>query len=204
MSREIDAVIDAFAAEISLLGTDYWLAEDETQGFPLAPSSSDPVANFIIRPRAVSSTEAIEAKLGHRFPPTYRSLVTRYEFGPFEAGKLMLFGSVERTEMFDLPYALFKDDAIYTATSRAGFVQFGHPYWYNYDPVCFDTTHRSSSGECPIIQVDHEEILCHDRIRVLGKLFSSFREYAEGIVDGKAVSKYLAVRAAKLRPESPA
>ena len=203
MSREIDSIIDAFAAQISLLGSDNSLAEEETQGFPLAPSS-DKTTNFIIRPCKVTCFEAIERRLGRRFPPSYRSLVTRYEFAPFEAGKLMLFGNVERNEMFDLPYALFKDDAIYSATSKAGFIQFGHPYRSNYDPVCFDTTQRSPSGEYPIIQVDHEEILCRDRIIVLGKLFSSFLEYAHGIVREKTVSQYLDARAEKLRQQGSA
>ena len=106
--------------------------------------------------------------------------------------------------MFHFPCALFKARDIFGALSRAGFVQFGHPHWYNYDPCVFDTTCRSSSGECPIIQVDHEEILCRNGIKVLGKLFSSFLDYAEGIAEDKTVLRYLGERETKVRQQGPA
>jgi hypothetical protein len=182
----IDALIDRFAAEVSVLGEEPGIADNESAGFPLAEPG-----NPIIRRRETSWVPEMEQRIGHSFPPSFRSLVTRYEYAPFEAGGLMLLGNNDRGELFDLPQAIFRDKAIFEATSKAGLVQFGRPYWYNYDPACFDTRRRTSAGEYPIVQIDHEEILCHDRIKVVGDLFPSFASYAERVVSGQLARGYV-------------
>jgi hypothetical protein len=37
-------------------------------------------------------------------------------------------------------------------------VPFGKGPYYDYDPVCFDLSHRRADGECPILRLDHEDI----------------------------------------------
>ena len=100
----------------------------------------------------------------------------------------MIFGNTDRHAFFDLSVKLFADKGMSPVLLEKGLVQFGNPYWYNYDPACFDTTRRSKGGECPIVQVDHEEILCNDRVRITAELFPSFREYAEEVVARQMVT----------------
>jgi len=57
----------------------------------------------------------------------------------------------------------------------AGYLQFGNPHEGNYDPICFDTN-KISNNEYPIVQIDHEEILCRSRIRVVKEVAPSFLE----------------------------
>jgi hypothetical protein len=52
-----------------------------------------------------------------------------------------------------------------------------------YDPVCFDLRRRSSTGDCPIVKIDHEQILCNWRIKKVGELAPSFRKLVESTID---------------------
>jgi hypothetical protein len=49
----------------------------------------------------------------------------------------------------------------------------------SYDPVCFDYSSRRQGGDCKIVKIDHEEILCNNRIKVVAELAHSFRELME-------------------------
>lgn len=44
----------------------------------------------------------------------------------------------------------------------------------DYDPVCFDVKTRNKNGDCRIVKIDHEEILCNNRIKVIAELAPSF------------------------------
>jgi hypothetical protein len=59
---------------------------------------------------------------------------------------------------------------------RNGFIPFGKGPDVDYDPVCFDLTSRKKNADYGIVKIDHEEILCNERIQVVGKLAPSFEE----------------------------
>ena len=46
----------------------------------------------------------------------------------------------------------------------------------DYDPVCFDLSSRKKGGEYRIIKIDHEEILCNDRLRIVSELAPTFEQ----------------------------
>jgi hypothetical protein len=52
----------------------------------------------------------------------------------------------------------------------------------NYDPVCFDTRVNSGSREFPIVQLDHECILCNDIIDIITELARNFKQLAVTII----------------------
>lgn len=56
-----------------------------------------------------------------------------------------------------------------------GYIQFGRGPDIDYDPVCFDFRHRQRNGDCRIVKLDHEAILCHYRIREVAELAPNFR-----------------------------
>lgn len=51
---------------------------------------------------------------------------------------------------------------------------FANPYFYNYDPVCFDC--NLGATEPRLVQLDHEAILCNSRIQVVREIAPSFIE----------------------------
>ena len=57
---------------------------------------------------------------------------------------------------------------------KNGFLPFARPADSSYDPICFDYRDSSGKVEPSVVRIDHEEILCHDRIRVIATLSRSF------------------------------
>lgn len=125
--------------------------------------------------------DALESRLPKRFPASFRSLLTRYSFSAFDAGLLSFFSNLGDDSHEELNVAIFKDRIVANTTLRAGYIQFARPVDGNYDPICFDANHSSKNREFPIVRLDHEAILCRDRIQIAGKLADSFIRYAADI-----------------------
>lgn len=121
--------------------------------------------------------EAFEAKLPCRLPRSFRSLVVRYQFPALEVGPLVLFANTSEGTSCELRHQAFADEGLSTCLLRNELVQFGRPSTGSYDPVCFDTRRPAHRREFPILWLDHEEILCNQRIRVVKPIASSFHEF---------------------------
>ena len=122
--------------------------------------------------------DEFEAKLPKHLPASFRSLITRYSFAPFDCGALSFFAKLGDGSNEDLSVAILRDRFISDATLQAGFVQFARPSCGSYDPICFDTNRSRSRREFPIVRLDHEAILCRDRIRVIETVEDSFLKFA--------------------------
>ena len=125
----------------------------------------------------------LEAKLPKRLPVSFQSLVTRYSFSAFDAGALSFFANLGDDSDEELSVTIFKDRAMADATLEAGYIQFARPVDGSYDPICFDTNLSSKNREFPIVRLDHEGILCRNRISISEKLADSFIRYAADIVE---------------------
>jgi hypothetical protein len=141
----------------------------------------DPSGNIICRVESAPWFEALEASLPKRFPASFRSLLTRYVFPTFDAGGLSFFANTGIDSHDELSVAIFKDRIIADATLKAGYIQFARPESGSYDPVCFDARRATSNREFPIVRLDHEEILCHNRIHVSEQVADSFYRFAAAI-----------------------
>jgi hypothetical protein len=118
--------------------------------------------------------EALQNRMGRRFPPSFLDFVSRYSFPAFEFGPLLFFANHREETDWDLSRKLFLDPVMSPILLGAGFIQIGNPFFYNYDPVCFDAT--SGRTETRLVQLDHEAILCHREIRIIKETASSFIE----------------------------
>jgi hypothetical protein len=58
----------------------------------------------------------------------------------------------------------------------AGYVQFGKGPDLDFDPVCFDIKSRTKRKDYRIVKIDHEEILCNYRVKVVAELAPSFEQ----------------------------
>jgi hypothetical protein len=70
------------------------------------------------------------------------------------------------------------DDFLFKTLIRAGYIPFGKGPDMDYEAVCFDLSARKKNSESPIVKIDHEEILCNSRIKVVSELAKTF----EGLV----------------------
>jgi hypothetical protein len=109
-------------------------------------------------------------------------VATRYAFPSFAGGALSFFANTGVDSHDELSVAMFSDRIIADATLKAGYIQFARPESGSYDPVCFDARRTVSNREFPIVRLDHEEILCRDRIFVTERLAGSFYQFAAGLV----------------------
>ena len=116
----------------------------------------------------------LQQRTGWPFPPSFRYFVGSYSFPAFESRSLMFFANTGENTCWELASRLFNDPHMSPALLRAGFLQIGNPFFYNYDPICFDC--KGPKPEKRIVQLDHEEILCNDRIRIIGEIAPSFPE----------------------------
>lgn len=137
--------------------------------------------NIICRVESAPWVESLEASLPKRFPASFRSLLTRYVFPTFAAGGLSFFANTGIASRDELSVAIFNDRIIADATLKAGYIQFARPESGSYDPICFDARRAISNREFPIVRLDHEEILCHDRIQVSEQVADSFYRFAAAI-----------------------
>ncbi len=53
----------------------------------------------------------------------------------------------------------------------------------DYDPVCFDLRSRTKDGDYRIVKIDHEEILCNNRLKVVAELAPSFEQLMQRTVE---------------------
>jgi len=129
--------------------------------------------------------EAFEREMHLKFPPSFESLYSRYAFPAFQCGPVFLHANTgydlesEISINWEFKERIFKDKGLVEALLPAGYLQFGNPHETDYDPICFDTKNRRNDGECPIVGIDHEEILCWSKIRVAKVIASSFLELIE-------------------------
>lgn len=77
-------------------------------------------------------------------------------------------------EQWEFVQAAFWDEHLSGPLLAAGFVQFGRPSGGSYDQVCFDLNKRTNAGECPVVQLDHEEALMGGRVQVVANFAPSF------------------------------
>ncbi len=127
--------------------------------------------------------EELEQRLPRPFPPSFRSLVTRYAFTPFDAGGLSLYANTGTNDPDEMCVAIFRDRFIAEPTLKSGYIPFARPDTGSYDPVCFDTESAASRGEYPVVRLDHELLLWPGRIRVLERVAVSFYAFAADIVN---------------------
>ncbi|HVP42007.1 MAG TPA: hypothetical protein VMS96_01165 [Terriglobales bacterium] len=127
---------------------------------------------------------ALEDLLPHSFPMLYRSLIVHYRFAEFEAGPIMFFANTGTDVFHELSRCIVADEGMYPLLHRHGFLQFGQQSGGGYDPVCFDTK-RGKQGDAPVVQLDHEDVLTRDRIRVVAEIAPSFEQFVRRVISGE-------------------
>ena len=126
--------------------------------------------------------DELEKKLGKRYPASFHSLLTRYQFIPFEIGGIQFFGNTGLNDIDEMAVAIFRDPIIAQTTQAHGYIQFACPADGSYDPICFDTSARAHNREYPIVHIDHEQILSFGRIGSPGVKVASFYKFVLGVI----------------------
>lgn len=139
---------------------------DEHGQFDWRPVSYVTERNFL---------DDIYQKLPATFPLLYEDLVLSYRWAQVDLGSFRLLPNPPGKDLTRLFDEISADKGLWESLLPAGYIQFGRGPDIDYDPVCFDTKARRGR-DCRIVKIDHEEILCNYRIKVLAEIASSFEE----------------------------
>jgi hypothetical protein len=104
--------------------------------------------------------------------------VLSYRWAEVDLGRYRLRENAPGPDLSGLWEEMSSDDFLFKTLIRAGYIPFGKGPDMDYDPVCFDLSARKKNSESPIVKIDHEEILCNSRIKVVSELAKTF----EGLV----------------------
>jgi len=66
---------------------------------------------------------------------------------------------------------------------RSGYIRFGAEPGGDYGSDCFDLSARNKNRDCRIVKIDHEEILCNNRIKVVAELANGFQQLVENTIE---------------------
>jgi hypothetical protein len=116
----------------------------------------------------------VYAKLPARFPRLFERMVLSYRWAEVDLGTYTLLANPPGPDLTGLLHQISKNSGLWEALIPAGFIQFGKGPDLDYDPVCFDIKTRKQGGDCRIVKIDHEEILCNNRMKVVAELAPSF------------------------------
>src|ERR1700742_2850158 len=109
-----------------------------------------------------------------RFPPLFEQLLRSYRWAEVDLSAYRLLANPPGEDLNGFFQQMSKDSGLWEALIPAGCIQFGKGPDLDYDPVCFDTKSRKQGGDCRIVKIDHEQILCNYRIKVVAELAPSF------------------------------
>jgi hypothetical protein len=110
------------------------------------------------------------------FPPLYELLVLSYRWAEVNLQSYRLIANPPGEDLTGLLHNIMRDESLWIALIPSGFIQFGKGPDVDYDPVCFDIRSRNKAGDYRIVKIDHEEILCNNRIRIINELAPSFEQ----------------------------
>jgi hypothetical protein len=148
---------------------------------------------FEWRPVRKNTTRALldplYAKLPARFPPLYEQLVLSYRWATVDLGSFRLMANPADADLTGLLEQITEDDNLQESLVPAGYLQFGQGPDVDYDPVCFDIKSRTKNKDYKIVKIDHEEILCNYRIKVVAELAPSFEQLIRQTIEQAASQK---------------
>jgi len=112
----------------------------------------------------VSALKGLYARIPGPLPPLYEQLVLTYRWlEVYLDDHLRLLGNPPGPDLLGLTQNITADPAFVNVLFPLGLVPFGKA-GESYDPVCFDLAKRAGDGDCRIVRVEHESVLCDDRV----------------------------------------
>lgn len=111
-----------------------------------------------------------------RLPPLYEQLVLSYRWAAVDLKLCSLLPNMPALDLGPLLDSMLQHRNLRETLQPNGYFLFGQGLDRTYDPVCFDLRHRQRNGDCRVVQLDHEAILCNHAVQETSELASSFRD----------------------------
>jgi hypothetical protein len=188
-----DELIAQFVETFCKLDGDCWTTlrdpppDELNAGSDLDPENWD---RILWRPARIEATrddlQALYYRLSAKFPPLYERLIVSWRWLEVYLYRIRLLANPPGPELKGLGDNILRDPVFVEYLESKGYVPFAFD-GSSYNPVCFDTNHRRSDGDCPIIAFEHEAMLSFHRIGASWKLWDSFRDLMDGTIETRRV-----------------
>lgn len=182
----MDDLLSTFVQSFEKLnGLDFF---PELDPIAAALTAGEPDEDGILRwqPRRaetdISSLDMVYAKLPARFPPLFERFLLTYRWAEVDLETYKLLPNPPGPDLNGFLRGMSKDKGLWEALIPAGFLQFGRGPDIDYDPVCFDISSRAKNRDMRVVKIDHEEILCNHKVKVVAELAPSFFELLQGTI----------------------
>ena len=186
-SLKQELLVDRFIASFERLSELTANESLDPVAWQLSTGESDQLGNKQWRPIRVGTDRALIAQiyssLPARFPPLFELLLLSYRWAEVDLRFYRLLANPPGRDLAGFVQQMSKDLALWKCLKRGGYMQFGRGSDIDYDPVCFDLKSRKRSGDCRIVKIDHEQILCNDRVKVAAELAPSFEQLMLRTID---------------------
>jgi hypothetical protein len=106
--------------------------------------------------------------------PLYEQLVLSHRWADVDLQTFTLLANPPSEGLSGLLQRIMKDKGLWETLISNGYLQFGKGPDMDCDPVCFDISSRKNR-DYRIVKIDHEDILCNSRIKVVAEIAPSFR-----------------------------
>lgn len=115
-------------------------------------------------------------------PHLFEQLLEQFAWLPVDLECLRLFGNPPSTDFTAYANEMFADPVMNHNLLPARYVRFALAADCCYDAICFDLN-RMRDGDCPVVRIEHESVLCFDRIDSMETVFPSCRAMMEHIIE---------------------
>ena len=168
---------------------------EELRAFPntnpiaktFAVSELDEWGQIAWRPRRLETKadflDSLYAKLPAKFPPLFERLLLTFRWAEVDLKTYTLLANPLGPDLQGFFAEISRDPGLWKALVPAGYLRFAKGSDMDYDPVCFDMNSRRKGGEMRVVKIDHEEILCNCRIKVVSELAPSFEALTQNTID---------------------
>jgi hypothetical protein len=171
-----DAIVDAFVAAVNSSSREPKYRESIPVACRRSAARYRGRSDWHIAPAAAGSwLSELRTRSPFRWPHSFYSLISRYQFPSFCCGPLEFYSVGLATDKSELCNAVFRDEAMVAVLWAHGYLPFARPEDSSYDPICFDFTNGFGGDEAAVVRIDHEEILCRENIRVVQVLSPAFQ-----------------------------
>jgi hypothetical protein len=173
-------LIDQFVASFAKLDEMWGFRETDPIAWSLRVGDLDEYGGTKWLPARVATDPAmltpLYQKMPARFPPLYEQLVLSYRWATVDLGSFRLLANPPDKDLTGLLAQITADRGLQESLIPAGYIQFGKGPDMDYDPVCFDIKSRTKGKDYRIVKIDHEEILCNYRVKVVTELAPTFEQ----------------------------
>jgi hypothetical protein len=115
--------------------------------------------------------ESLYAKLPARLPSLFERLLLTYRWAEVHLDTFTLFANPLGPDLGGWHREASRDKILWSFLLAAGYI----PFAKGPDMVCFAVRDRRKNNESPIVKIDHEEILCNNRLRIVKQMAPSPR-----------------------------